>query len=131
MHIPNNQAILGGIVLGLVLSDEALAGIVVGLALTTSPVLGLETRVVGVVLDELGERHCCGVESRDRVVGRKIGWLSQRSGYPQGKVWWRGKNTIIGVCNVKESACNKRVAKSQEPRLYITTLLVRSKKSKK
>lgn len=51
----DDETVLGGVVLVLVLDDEALTGIVVGLTLTATTVLDLETLEVGGVLDELNE----------------------------------------------------------------------------
>ncbi len=48
----NNETILGGIVLVLVLDDQALASIVVSLSLTTTTVLNLETLEVGFIFDD-------------------------------------------------------------------------------
>jgi len=53
----DDKAVLGGVVLGLVLSDEALTGIVVGLTLTATFVLDLEALEVGLALDNTKESH--------------------------------------------------------------------------
>lgn len=52
----DDETVLGGVVLVLVLDDQALASIVVSLSLTATTVLNLETLEVGSVLDELNER---------------------------------------------------------------------------
>jgi hypothetical protein len=56
-----NKAVLGGVVLVLVLQDQTLASVVVGLAFTTSLELSLIAHEIGLVLDELHERHNCGL----------------------------------------------------------------------
>jgi len=52
----DDETVLGGVVLVLVLDDQALASIIVGLALTAATVLDLEALEIGTVLDELDER---------------------------------------------------------------------------
>jgi len=52
----NNKPVLWSTILGLMLGDQPLTGIIVGLSFPPSLVLGLESGVVGVVLDFLGER---------------------------------------------------------------------------
>lgn len=52
----DNQAVLGGVVLVLILDDKTLAGIVVSLSLTATTVLDLVALEVGLVLDELNKR---------------------------------------------------------------------------
>lgn len=52
----DDEAVLGGVVLVLVLDDQTLTSIVVGLALTSAAVLDLEALKVGLVLDFFDER---------------------------------------------------------------------------
>ena len=52
----NNQTILGGIVLVLVLNDQAFASIVISLALTASAILDLEAFEISLVFNSLDER---------------------------------------------------------------------------
>ena len=52
----DDESVLGGSVLVLVLDDESLTGVVVGLGLSSSSELDLVTLVVSVVLDNLDER---------------------------------------------------------------------------
>lgn len=53
---PHDEPVLGGIVLVLGLGDEALTGVVVSLSLASATVLCLKAGVVGVGLDDFGER---------------------------------------------------------------------------
>lgn len=54
----NDETVLGGVVLVLVLDDQALAGVVVSLTLTATTVLNLETLEVGGILNELDKSLC-------------------------------------------------------------------------
>ena len=55
--VTNNQTVLGGVVLVLVLSDEAEASSVISLALTSASVLNLESAIVRIGFDHLDIRH--------------------------------------------------------------------------
>lgn len=52
----DNEAILAGVVLVLVLDDQTLAGIIIGLSLTTTTILYLEALKVGFIFDTLDKR---------------------------------------------------------------------------
>jgi hypothetical protein len=54
---PNNEPVLGRVVLVLGLGDQSLPGVVVGLSFSSPPGLDLEPGEVGRVLLELDERH--------------------------------------------------------------------------
>jgi len=54
---PDNEPVLGRVVLVLGLGDQSLPGVVVGLSFSSPPGLDLEPGEVGRVLLELDERH--------------------------------------------------------------------------
>ena len=53
----DNQPVLGGVVFVLVLDDQTLAGVVVGSSLSPPAELDLIPLEVGLILDNLDERH--------------------------------------------------------------------------
>lgn len=51
----DNETVLGGVVLVLVLDDQTLTSIVIGLSLTATTILNLETLVVGSIFNDFVE----------------------------------------------------------------------------
>ena len=72
----DDEAVLVGVVLGLVLADHGASGDVVGLALTAAAVLGLEALEVGFVLNDFHERHFLGNAN----LANKQEWVSSLEG---------------------------------------------------